>query len=239
MLKKLFKGEGMKKYYFLLLFNFIAILAFGEIRNSWTFQKFVNAQSGLRLRETPSIDGRILTTIPYNGMVIISWESRDQIVIGSTLGKWVKVYYKDFNGWVFDGYLSDRNSAGEIPYIAQTALFENIRREFILDNRIPDFQNNSHIVIDSNSNSIETFRGLKIGDSIETLLRIYPEVRRIEAREGGGPWGRITVFYQFSLRFFYNDWILGAFALNFYIDGGKIIRIESRFSGIDYTAHGP
>jgi hypothetical protein len=113
----------MKRILFILLLQFSVVFVFGQ-----TSQKYVNIKDGFKLREYPSLDAKILTIIPYDEMVVLFREYSNEIVIDNIPGKWAKVFYSNLIGWVFDGYLSDTNSFGEMPYIAQGNLLENIKR---------------------------------------------------------------------------------------------------------------
>jgi len=54
---------------------------------------FVNLETGrnLRVRETPSLNGRILTTVPSGTMLFTSERSGNTAVIGGTRGHWYRV----------------------------------------------------------------------------------------------------------------------------------------------------
>lgn len=88
-----------------VLYLTIYVLAFQPVQEDET--KFVSAKSGLRMRDSPSLSGNRVLTIPYNGEVTVTDRKEGVIYLASTYGEWVKVQYKGSIGWVFGGYLSD------------------------------------------------------------------------------------------------------------------------------------
>lgn len=61
----------------------------------------VIASSGLRLRAKPSVNDRILLSIPYNGLVIYN----DVAFIDAAGKKWYKVSYEGQVGWVLSVFV--------------------------------------------------------------------------------------------------------------------------------------
>jgi uncharacterized protein YgiM (DUF1202 family) len=84
-------------------------------------KKYINAYSGLNMRESPGLDGEVILSIPYNSEVeVIS--TRDEVLeIDSKTGVWVRITYKNQIGWVFSGYLMEEpmevNTAKGYAYI--------------------------------------------------------------------------------------------------------------------------
>lgn len=68
----------------------------------------IKANGGLRLRETPDIDGKILTVIP-NGSTIKTYGNvlHEEIHDGKK-GKWTRVKYLQYSGFVFSGFLTQK-----------------------------------------------------------------------------------------------------------------------------------
>ncbi|WP_167883693.1 DUF1566 domain-containing protein [Leptospira ognonensis] len=66
---------------------------------------FVDASGGLRIRSTSDQNSAILTTIPDKAELIIIEEKGDVFEISGRKGKWTKVKYKQFEGWVFGGFI--------------------------------------------------------------------------------------------------------------------------------------
>ncbi len=67
---------------------------------------WVKAAGGLRLRDRPSADGRIVFVIPDFSEVNVLEETGDIITISGASGKWSRVRYKDETGWAFGGFLN-------------------------------------------------------------------------------------------------------------------------------------
>jgi hypothetical protein len=233
----------MKRVIILLIFQLTVIHLFGQIsyQRHPSSQRYVNTDSGLRLRNEPSFDGIMLTTIPYNGMVILYGEYSNEVIIDNIRGRWAKVFFENLIGWVFDGYLSDRNSSGVITNVTQVNLFENIKREYMLDGLLPSIPiphedlNTVKLEINSNSRRTETPRGFKIGDSVEMLLRTYPNITKVEIRTHLNT----TYYYYFGIFFYINDWNLASMKMNFHYNGTIVNRIEIMFDLTDLTAMSP
>jgi hypothetical protein len=98
--------------------NIITILIISFLASSFTFQNehnqyHVMALSGLKMRDLPSLQGKKVLTIPYNGKVQIINDGNeyDELKIQefedfNITGNWVKVRYQETEGFVFDGYLT-------------------------------------------------------------------------------------------------------------------------------------
>ncbi len=82
--------------------------------------KMVSSGSGLVLRESPSVNGEKIRTIPYRELVIIEKRKKDFVEISGVRGKWNRVRYRyaepgkfggtthtSAEGWVFGAYLVD------------------------------------------------------------------------------------------------------------------------------------
>jgi hypothetical protein len=76
---------------------------------------YVSTVSGLSVRESPGLNGKLIDLLPYNKEVQILERSDLSLEIGYLSGHWVKIQYASDEdeksikqGWVFDGYLSDR-----------------------------------------------------------------------------------------------------------------------------------
>ncbi|PKL17049.1 MAG: hypothetical protein CVV49_13150 [Spirochaetae bacterium HGW-Spirochaetae-5] len=68
--------------------------------------RYVIAEKGLKMRETPSVSGREITLIPHNSEVEFIEEQPQEVTIAGTRGKWTMVSWKGRKGWVFGGFLS-------------------------------------------------------------------------------------------------------------------------------------
>ncbi len=66
----------------------------------------VLAGPGLHLRKKPNTAAALLTSIPYRTVLTVLNVSRSDMVIDNIHGFWVKVRYRQHEGYVFSGYLS-------------------------------------------------------------------------------------------------------------------------------------
>jgi hypothetical protein len=72
--------------------------------------RFVAAPSGLRLRETPDVKGKIVVTAPYSSSVELLKKqptAPKTLTIEGKKGKFVYVQYEEKKGYVFDGFLQE------------------------------------------------------------------------------------------------------------------------------------
>lgn len=67
--------------------------------------KYVTAKAGLLIRSGPGVDMKVLTVVPYNEKVTILSTSNKKDNINQISGYWVKIRYKSYTGYAFDGYL--------------------------------------------------------------------------------------------------------------------------------------
>ncbi len=65
----------------------------------------VTDPKGLYLRERPSLSGKIILLIPYNGIVTILSINGPYETIDGIYQKWMKVRYNNKAGWSFSGYM--------------------------------------------------------------------------------------------------------------------------------------
>ena len=92
---------------------------------------FVITEDGLNLRKTPTLNGQILSVVPYGTELKV--ESVDEKVYNANRhkGKFVKVKFSKWEGWAFDGFLSKTKPTDAAAHFAnkQTrAEIEAIRR---------------------------------------------------------------------------------------------------------------
>jgi hypothetical protein len=72
--------------------------------------RFVAAPSGLRLRETPDVKGKLVVTAPYSSSVELLKKqpaAPKTLTIEGKKGKFVYVQYEGKKGYVFDGFLQE------------------------------------------------------------------------------------------------------------------------------------
>lgn len=66
---------------------------------------YISADGGLRMRDKPSTDGSKIVTIPDKSEVLLTEETGDTITISGKNGRWSKIKYEKYEGWVFGGFL--------------------------------------------------------------------------------------------------------------------------------------
>ncbi|WP_369424466.1 SH3 domain-containing protein [Cellulophaga baltica] len=81
---------------------------------SQTYTAIVNSDNGLSIRDSPSLKAERIGVIPYKGKVKILKSSKEfeQIILPkerSVVGEWIKISYKDIEGYVFDKFFKIRN----------------------------------------------------------------------------------------------------------------------------------
>lgn len=78
--------------------------------------RYVDTKSGLRMRETPDLNGKAAGLIPDGTEVLLIDETGNNIEISGKQGRWTKIKWSDKTGWVFGGFLSkERKSMTVIP----------------------------------------------------------------------------------------------------------------------------
>ena len=101
--------------------NIITILIISFLASSFTFKNeqpvgdsnsyHVMALSGLKMRDLPSLKGKKILTIPYNGEVEVIATGFGALKVKELEdfyieGEWVQVSYNGKEGYVFNGYLT-------------------------------------------------------------------------------------------------------------------------------------
>lgn len=67
----------------------------------------VTAESGLKMRSTPSLDGKLIQVIPFGEAVtVVNSNSENEEQIEWIAGNWIEVEYDGISGYVFDGFLN-------------------------------------------------------------------------------------------------------------------------------------
>ncbi|MCI4670957.1 MAG: SH3 domain-containing protein [Bacteroidia bacterium] len=100
------------KYLITLIAFSLATFAFAQVHDvERSDVLYVHAQSGLKLRETPGSDGKLITSMPYGAKVkFINWTNSSLKVKdfgGYEFSEgWVEIEYKGKRGYAFKGYLS-------------------------------------------------------------------------------------------------------------------------------------
>lgn len=62
-------------------------------------------QSSLNLRSDPSLSSEIVVKIPNGNQVSVMYYDDQSLMLEGKSGKWVKVKYAEFEGWVWSNYL--------------------------------------------------------------------------------------------------------------------------------------
>ena len=74
---------------------------------NWAINYRVTAKSGLKIRTEPTQKSKVVSVIPFTGDVkSCPNESRFEDTIEGIDGHWVKVIWKSYTGYVFNGFLS-------------------------------------------------------------------------------------------------------------------------------------
>lgn len=70
-------------------------------------KKTVTTKSGLNLRETADASGKKKGVIPFGETVEITETNPAEVTIAGNKGRWVKVKWKNLEGWAFDAFLGE------------------------------------------------------------------------------------------------------------------------------------
>ena len=65
----------------------------------------IDAPSGMRMRATPSLKGKVVTSVPHDSLVNACQETFGEMTYEEMVGYWRKVEYKGKVGYMFDGFL--------------------------------------------------------------------------------------------------------------------------------------
>ena len=106
---KLFKNIIIYQKWNVVLFSILmftfSIQAIGDYEPGEKL--FTLSEKGLNLRDKPNANGKKVTLIPFaSELTIISKNKANQYSSDGITGHWVEVKYKNFTGFVFDGYLT-------------------------------------------------------------------------------------------------------------------------------------
>lgn len=111
---KQIKKQSKRSTIHIILFSIIICISFTFFQCKKNEQSisnaeilFVKTKMGLKLRELPNQDSKVIKVIPYNTDVCIIEKNKDEITIDNKLGKWVKIQYETDEGWAFDAFLSE------------------------------------------------------------------------------------------------------------------------------------
>jgi hypothetical protein len=116
--------------------------------------RYVNSVEGLRVRNTPNINGERTGLLPHLAQVNVIAEDTDDVTIDNIKGKWVSIQFiTPFNlaygtnpleGWVFNGYLTawtEDDYQNQLNGIDFELLIQADNTQNIAGNWIPGFSN--------------------------------------------------------------------------------------------------
>ncbi len=113
----------MKKTFFAL---FLILLSLGSYSQPVVCEPDMTcriiAPSGMRMRSQPSLKAKVVTYVPYDSLLTACLEPFGAMTYEEINGNWRKVFYKDFEGYMFDGFL-------EIVSIDKTSETQDLRSE--------------------------------------------------------------------------------------------------------------
>ncbi|MEO1263431.1 MAG: SH3 domain-containing protein [Bacteroidota bacterium] len=100
---------------FILLISFYqGISQFIACEHSWAKQYQITAINGANLRDGQSLQSQIIDLVPYQSLVSVCYENTKRESIEGQYGKWVKVFWNEKEGFVFDAYIEKKT---ETPYM--------------------------------------------------------------------------------------------------------------------------
>ena len=89
----------------------------GNGANDYPKEMFVNSPDGLRIRNSPDINGERIGLLPHLAGITVISEDANDVTIDNIRGKWVLMRFttllntaygrEGIEGWVFNGYLND------------------------------------------------------------------------------------------------------------------------------------
>ncbi len=106
------------KNVFIILFALALMVSVGCKKNDaakdGTSVMKVQAPGGLRMRETPDLNSKVVVLIPDGSEVSVVEVKEPEVEVAGKKGRWTKVSWKDTTGWAFGGFLakSEGGSAG-------------------------------------------------------------------------------------------------------------------------------
>ena len=75
----------------------------------------VISKTGLELKSGAKEESNSLLTVPYWTKVEVCTDIEKEDTVRTTFGNWRKVNYSGFNGYMFDGFLTETNTSYETP----------------------------------------------------------------------------------------------------------------------------
>ncbi len=165
----------MNKNIYLLVLALVFLISNKTKAKEQVVEKYNYALSGINLREDKTLNSKILLNIPYGEKVFVLKETSDYFKIDNIIGNWVKVRYKDVEGYVFGGYLSvipapnrKHFSVGKIYSIKEyNSVYFRYKGKLILKKE-NDYLYKTYFTVE-NASVLECFLLFR-------LIEIYPQV---------------------------------------------------------------
>ncbi|WP_417602666.1 SH3 domain-containing protein [Owenweeksia hongkongensis] len=95
----------MKKSFAFLLLALLTFTTQAQLDCSRQLDCRIIAKSGMRLRATPSLKAKVVTSVPYDSMVVACQETFGEMTYEEMTGYWRKVEFHGKSGFMFDGFL--------------------------------------------------------------------------------------------------------------------------------------
>ncbi len=73
--------------------------------------RWVSEKQGLRMREAPDQNGKVIAVVPHAAKVEFISEKGETMNISGATGKWTEVKWNEKKGWVFGGFLGSADPA--------------------------------------------------------------------------------------------------------------------------------
>jgi hypothetical protein len=156
----------LKKIYFylLILLVFNIIISSCENINNKPIEMWINAKSGLNLRESSTTNSDIIDTIPFKERVIIIDKDKLITEIDGLVNTWYKVEWNSKKGWVFGAYLSLYKDYVDYD-IAERTRLGKIKNIFLIADLIPSMKEDDVKKIHGRPNKIEKDLADQTGNS--------------------------------------------------------------------------
>ena len=127
---------------------FIGFTAFSQATEFPTIM-YVNATSGLRMREDPYTNSKIIETLPHGERIVVTYRAEKTVTIDRITDYWYKISNRGKVGWVFGGFISE-NLPADLP--AFVGLWEEE------DNNRHLYYFNSNFIFNEGAKESEWFR---------------------------------------------------------------------------------
>ena len=72
--------------------------------HTWAEKYEITAKNGLKLRENQNTESKVIAIIPFKSEIRLCYENTRTETIDGIKGKWVKAFWEDKEGFIFDGY---------------------------------------------------------------------------------------------------------------------------------------